>query len=435
MDWIRPWWQQKDHYHWLSTYLAAHDLQRFTRHMMGTVVLALAAVPMLILFSTTRPEGVAFHVLAFAVTAACLGMALMWFTRWPTRRQSFVFAMVSNVCIAVICVAQSYPGSGIQSCAVFAALAGYVAFFHSSRLLAVTLGITAVTAVACTLRHGFLSDPALATSKLVVLCVTVLAVPFSAQVLVRILGVDAVNSHLDPLTQLPNRRGFHRSVNALLAVSYRQAPVQFAVVMVDLDDFKRVNDTSGHAAGDRILVAVGDILRQARRADSVIARIGGEEFVVAAVGNEQQAIGLAERVRRDIARLSDGVTASVGVASAPVGRLNEAAMRPFAEGVLEVADQAMYRAKRAGGNRVHVNGRNDYGYAKPSPTIKSTTATNGKSPWITADRAFSGAEISSTTAAASIEPTPARTSAAPTAVPAHLIHATPTPVTTAKKRL
>jgi len=435
VDWIRPWWQQPDHYRWLSSYLATHELQRFTRYMMAVVVTALGAVPILMWMSTSGPEGLAFHITAVVVSTCCLGTALMWLTRWPTQRYSTTFAMTANVCIAAICLVQTYPGAGLQACAACAALAGYVAFFHSSRLLALTLAIAGFTAAICTFRIGLYVDLPLAASKLIVLCVSVLAVPFSAQVLVRILGIDALNSHIDPLTQLPNRRGFHRSVHTLVASSFKTVPVRLVVVMVDLDDFKRVNDTAGHAAGDRILVSVGDILRQARRGESVIARIGGEEFVVAVVGSEQNAFGLAEYLRSEIARLPGDVTASIGVASASFARLPESEIRTFADYLVESADQAMYQAKRSGGNQVYVLGRPPGGYPMPNPMASSTTATNGSAPWTTAERALSGDEATNTMAAASIDPTPANTRAAPTAIPPELIQATPTPVTIAKKRL
>ena len=385
--------------------------------------------------SASGPSGLAFHITAIAVSTTCLGMALMWLTRWPTQRQSMAFAIAANVCTAAMCLAQSHPGPGIQGCAAFAALAGYVAFFHSSRLLALTLVIAAATATICALRLSPYMDFALASSKLIVLGVSILALPFSAQVLVHILGNDALKSHIDPLTELPNRRGFHRSVRALVAASLGKAPSRLTIVMVDLDDFKRINDTAGHAAGDRILVAVGDIIRQSHRADSVIARIGGEEFVVAVVGSEQNGIGLAEHLRGEIARLRGGVTASIGVASAPFARAPELELRSFVDNLVESADQAMYKAKRAGGNQVYVVGRSEVRYTEVSPAASSTTATNGSAPWTTAERALSGADATNTTAAASMDPTPAKTRAAPTAVPPELIQATPAPVTIAKKRL
>ena len=436
MDGIRHWWRQPDHYRWLSAYLAARELQRFTRYMMAVIVISLGAVPLLMWLSTSGPKGPVFGITAAAVSTTFLGMGLLWLTRWPTHAQSMVFAIAGGAGIAATCLAPSDPEWGLQGCAAFAGLAGYVAFFHSSRLLACTLAMAAATAVVCAFRGSVHMDVALASSKLIVLAVCILAVPFSAQVLVHILGIDALKSDTDPLTELPNRRGFHRAVRGLTTAALGTAPSRFAIVMVDLDDFKRVNDTAGHAAGDRILVAVGDILRQTCRADSVIARIGGEEFVVAVVGGEQFAVGLADRLRSEIARLPGNVTASIGVASARLAGVPETELLAFAQNLLEAADRAMYKAKRSGGDQVYVVGRSDVAnYAVDKPTASSTTATNGSAPWITAERALSGDDATSTIAAASMDPTPAKTRAAPAVIPPELIQATPIPVTIAKKRL
>lgn len=437
---MRRWWQQPDHYRWLSSYLAAHEFQRFTRYMMALIVAALASVPLLMWWSGSGPEQPVFLITAVVVSAVCLAMSVMWLTRWPSRRQSAWFAIIACLCIAATCLAQTYPGGGIQTCAVFAALAGYVAFFHSSRLMAVILSIAAVTVIVCAVRFAEFTDVAMVSSKLIVLAVSILAVPFSAQVLTHILGVDALRSETDPLTDLPNRRGFHRSVRALVTSSLTTGTNRLAVVMVDLDDFKRINDTSGHAEGDRILIAVGDILRRNRGADSVIARIGGEEFIVAVVGPEHQAVALANRLRCEIALLPGNVTASVGIASAPFTAVPEGEVRAFAELLVEAADRAMYKAKRSGGDQVYVVGRDETpgyftDYAKDNPAPRSTTVTRGNTPWIRADRALSGDDATSTIAAASIEPTPANTRAAPTAIPPELIHPTPTPATIARKRL
>jgi diguanylate cyclase (GGDEF)-like protein len=429
------WWRQPDHYGWLSAYLATRNLQRVSRYMMAVIVILMGAVPLLLLCSSSGPGGLVFAVTAIAVSTWSAVMATLWLARWPTRGQSKLFVVAASVCIAALCLAQSYPGSGVQTCVAFAVLAGYVAFFHSSRLLAYTLAVATATAVVCSLRVSAHVDVALASSRLIVLFVSILAVPFSAQVLVNILSVDALKSDTDPLTGLPNRRGFHRSLRGLIIAPLDINPSRLAIVMVDLDDFKRINDTAGHAAGDRTLVAVADILRHARSVDSVIARIGGEEFVIAVVGSEQYAINLAEWLRSEIARLPGGITASIGIDSAPCAWVPESNVRTFAEYLVNSADRAMYQAKRSGGDQVHVFGQPDDDYVVESPMASNTTATNGSAPWITAERALSGDEAMSTIAAASIDPTPAKTRAAPTAVPPELIQATPTTVTIARKRL
>jgi diguanylate cyclase (GGDEF)-like protein len=354
--------------------------------------------------------------------------------KWPSRDQSGTFVVIANIAIATTCLVDILPGTGIQGATSFAALAGYVAFFHTSRYLVFTLAMGIGTALACAMEIAVAGDLALALSKLLVLMVSILAVPFCVQVLVHTLGIDALKSDIDPLTDLPNRRAFQRSVRILAAESSRDTTAHLTVVMVDLDDFKRINDTAGHAAGDQTLVAVGDILRRTRRGDSVVARIGGEEFVVAVSGDRGDAIGLAERIRREIAQAPWRVTASIGVASASLFRVVAREIPGHVDHLVETADRAMYKAKRSGGNRIHVVGRPNETYVE-KPMASNTTATNGNVPWITAERALSGAEAKSTAAAASIDPTPAKSSAAPTRVPPEIVNAIPTTVTTAKKRL
>jgi diguanylate cyclase (GGDEF)-like protein len=434
VDWIRRWWRQPDHYQWLSEYLAVRHLQRFTQYMMCAIVVALGVVPLLMLCSPAGPQGAVPTVLSVMVSVFCGLMAMLWLLKWPTRDQSATFVVVANLSIATACLVDVWPGTGIQGCTAFAALAGYVAFFHTSRYLAFTLATAVCTALACATEIVVAGDFPQALSKLLVLVVSILAVPFCVQVLVHTLGIDALKSDIDPLTELPNRRAFQRSVRVLAAESSRDSTAHLTIVMVDLDDFKRINDTAGHAAGDQTLIAVGEILRASRRGDSVVARIGGEEFVVAVSGDRKDAIGLAERIRRDIATAPSRVTASIGVASASLFRVISREIPGHVDHLVESADRAMYKAKRSGGDRVHVVGRLSDVYVE-KPMASNTMATSGNKPWIAADRAFSGADARSTAAAASIDPNPANSSAAPTRIPPEIVNAIPTPVTTAKKRL
>jgi diguanylate cyclase (GGDEF)-like protein len=401
--------------------------------MMAAIVVALGLVPVLMLFTPAGPHGPAARALSVVIAALCAVMALLWLIKWPTRDQSATFVVVANLSITTSCLVDASPSMGIQGCTAFAALAGYVALFHTSRYLAVTLATAMGTALVCAVAIAA-GDLALAVSNLLILVVGILAVPFCVQVLVHTLGIDALKSDIDPLTDLPNRRAFQRSVRILAAESSRDSTAHLSVVMVDLDDFKRINDTAGHAAGDQTLVAVGSILRHIRRGDSVVARVGGEEFVVALSGDRRDAIGLAERIRRDIAQAPSRVTASIGVASASLFRVVGREIPNHVDSLVESADRAMYRAKRSGGDRVYVVGRPSESYVE-KPIASNTTATNGKTPWTTADRALSGAEAKSTAAAASMDPTPAKSKAAPTRVPPEIVNAIPTAVTTAKNRL
>ena len=160
----------------------------------------------------------------------------------------------------------------------------------------------------------------------------------------------------DELTGLPNRRRFMRSLAAELARAKRNGEA-FGLILLDIDDFKRVNDRFGHDAGDRALRVFADVLRSAMRETDVAARIGGEEFAcLLPSSDEAGAHRLAERIRADLAgrviALPDGrelsITASLGIAAYPAGKT--------AEALLRAADLALYRAKAEGKNRVASNG-------------------------------------------------------------------------------
>jgi len=155
----------------------------------------------------------------------------------------------------------------------------------------------------------------------------------------------------DPLTGLHNRRAFQvRLAEEVERTRRSQAP--FALLLVDLDHFKQVNDQFGHQAGDQALQAVAAVLHQELRAVDLPARIGGEEFAVLLPNTaEHGALEAAERLRAAIAaqpiphqHTTLTITASVGVAWCP-------AHADTGDGLLRVADQALYQAKRAGRNR------------------------------------------------------------------------------------
>jgi diguanylate cyclase (GGDEF)-like protein len=160
----------------------------------------------------------------------------------------------------------------------------------------------------------------------------------------------------DGLTGAFNRRYFMQRLEAEVRYADRHRQ-SLCLAMLDLDDFKRLNDEHGHQAGDRVLVQLVEAIDGALRAEDVMARFGGEEFVVLArnipLGG---ALVVADRLRNVIANnlfLHAGktlaVTVSVGVAAYPIAGVEteQAAVR-----LVELADAALYRAKRSGKNRV-----------------------------------------------------------------------------------
>lgn len=172
----------------------------------------------------------------------------------------------------------------------------------------------------------------------------------------------AVLAAYDPLTGLLNRREFMRALGAELMRAHRTGE-PLAVIVADLDHFKRVNDDHGHLVGDEVLVCVaGDLTRSLRPFDRV-ARLGGEEFaVVLPRTSRREAAAVAERIRSLVALTTCGslpaVTVSCGVAAYPedADSLRDLVKR---------ADDAMYAAKRAGRNTVR--SWSDDLTAKPSP--------------------------------------------------------------------
>ncbi len=187
----------------------------------------------------------------------------------------------------------------------------------------------------------------------------------------------------DPLTGFFTRRYFQVRLkydleklgNPSFAAKRTGSPGEFALAMVDLDNFKLVNDTFGHAEGDRTLKTVAEVLRKYARREDILCRFGGDEFCIIMSGtNAEGGAALLERVRQgllDDDRLcyttkgnvkSIRVTASFGVASAK--------WRPdmTEEVLIKVADKALYEAKRAGRNRIVIADESLYFQEGTTPT-------------------------------------------------------------------
>jgi diguanylate cyclase (GGDEF)-like protein len=156
--------------------------------------------------------------------------------------------------------------------------------------------------------------------------------------------------YTDSLTGIANRRIFLESLGGAISFAQRhQTPL--SIIMADLDDFKSVNDTFGHNAGDQVLQAFATLLMENSRQEDLAARFGGEEFIMMLPGTgAQEAAVLGERLRRhwnEMTSFSIRVTACFGVAAYQPGETED--------GLIERADQALYDAKTMGKNQVVVS--------------------------------------------------------------------------------
>lgn len=170
-----------------------------------------------------------------------------------------------------------------------------------------------------------------------------------ATLILDILKEQRTESEIDLLSGVANRRGFDRRIRGLLE---RAPEANHAVVLCDMDHFKRINDTYGHAAGDLVIEGFGRRLRDCVPNNAIVGRIGGEEFAIFLPNTSPaDALRLAEALRAEtwnMAGLPDGltVTASFGVSSVL-----------SSDGLAEAfrqADMALYTAKNAGRNRVRI---------------------------------------------------------------------------------
>lgn len=158
----------------------------------------------------------------------------------------------------------------------------------------------------------------------------------------------------DPLTGLPNRALFSDRVQRELAYA-RRHDSRFALIFLDLDQFKPINDSHGHAVGDLLLRQVARRLQEALRAADTVGRIGGDEFVVlmGELSSTEDALALADKIRQEVRRpyLIEGrelrISCSLGVAVYPDDGTDEVTL-------VERADSAMYRAKEAGRDAVRL---------------------------------------------------------------------------------
>lgn len=355
MSRLMAWWNQLDQFDWISSFLRQRGGLRAAQRTMA-VVCGLAALAPLTVLSAPSEPGPGVVIAGWITAAFTVGLMIFFLSRWPTRWQSEAAVMGGVLCIGGWSLVQPTAGLAALACMPVAVTGAYIAIFHRARLMVFNSGVGIPITLTAVLRLAAETNLAVAVSTFWLINFVNFSVPLAVWGMSRAVGMYARRSEEDALTGLLNRRAFAEAVSNQL-VNPPLMHTHLAVVMVDLDNFKRINDTHGHSAGDRALRDVAELLREHCPAEAAICRAGGEEFLISLTCAVSDVAPLAARICTAIAKLSPRVTASVGTASAEVRLLRRNDLPSRLEELITTADNAMYAAKRSGGNRAHHGAR------------------------------------------------------------------------------
>ena len=327
--------------------------------VIGGLCLTVTVLGLVTLLHPLGPADPVGRTIQFAVSVSAVPVGLAWiFGRWPSYRMAIGFVVWGDVCLGIASALYRTPEARVVTVIDMAVIGVFVAFLlgpwvlaaHSAAVAALLVGF-AIHAHTAAGMSWFDLYPFMAPAFM-----TVVLLPVLIQTIIeggrRTIRSTFRHSIRDPMTGLFNRRGMY--VNAKRLV--KQRPAVTVVAMIDLDGFKKLNDRWGHERGDDILRAVAAALQSAIRRDDVVARAGGDEFVViAALSRTEDLTPFAERLRAALHTVTGTVHASIGIAwtrNPPVGR-------ELVDALLRAADQAMYEAKHLGGRRVITVEAND----------------------------------------------------------------------------
>lgn len=347
-------WQHRIDYNWVVEFLESHSVLERVKLVLGAGGLLMLVNAVLMAVSPAGVDG------PFATTvntiAAVLGGAWAlrwWLLPWPRRVEALTWVATIDVVVTLDSMLVRDRVLGAMGVLMLVATGTYVAVFHSRRALVLSvswsvLSILVLAGLAVLGDGRWHGDVALGIALVVANIALIGVVLPTVQFSHWLLRMDAMS---DPLTRLLNRRGLDAHWSR--CVGWLSAGHGYAISL-DLDRFKAVNDTFGHAFGDEVLKRAADRLRTAADTDTLIARTGGEEFVLVGRERDATARAVAERLRHAIETTPDlplTVTVSVGVALFSGRHTADPTLR---QEILRASDTAMYEAKHLGGNTVVV---------------------------------------------------------------------------------
>ncbi|ORI18064.1 GGDEF domain-containing protein [Rhodococcus sp. 1163] len=333
----------------------SHPSGKVIRLLIALSMINISVMSFVSLFANGGPSGAPATIWTLTLCITNLIIAALWLLLpFPGRLGVVLFALYADLGITSALVLMEL-GNALLGCVLFAVIGGFVTFFVSPRWVVLHLGFASavVLGIAGALYLQGRTDTLNLLVRTNVVLLAIMSVPITSHIFLTTLSADARSSVLDPLTGLLNRRGLTTAIEDLLPQGQRHGWCA-AVVVVDIDNFKSVNDIYGHDEGDAVICRVGERLAAHVSRYGVVGRTGGEEYLAAVVTSRLHIDALIHGVRRALHGANDAVPVTVSIGAAilyaesdlwtdsadPVGTATR------------VADSMMYEAKAAGGNRV-----------------------------------------------------------------------------------
>ncbi|RDI66992.1 diguanylate cyclase (GGDEF)-like protein [Nocardia pseudobrasiliensis] len=370
---LLAWWRDRVDYRWLVDVLAYHRALGLVKVMLGSGGAVMCLVTALSMISHIGPRNAFFAIGCLLIVILTATWALRWWLLpWPGRVESLLWCAGADLAITFGAVAAQNRLYGALVTTLLTVPGMYAGAFHGQRILAAHVGWSLLSTGTLVVLL-ILDDPAHtgaaagdgrlgAAIALIIVSLSVIGLP-TAQFCRWVWRLNAIS---DPLTLLLNRRGLDYHLSRYLCPGHGTV----YVATLDLDRFKSVNDTFGHPFGDRVLQHTAHRLRAAAAPDALVARIGGEEFVVLGYLRDARPSEIAEQLRHAIATMPDlptTITASVGLTTiGPTDKFDPADVQR----ALQDADWAMYRAKRMGGNAFAITETTVLPHRPPVRTVK-----------------------------------------------------------------
>jgi diguanylate cyclase (GGDEF)-like protein len=343
--------RQPDHYYWITALLAARGTQRATTVVIALMVSMLGVLPLAMVFSPSGAQGTRDVTIVVAVALIALVIAATWLRgRWPSRRWSVVFVALESIATLAVAAVQHNPSTGMGAAAGFAALAGYVVFFHTLRYLLFVM-VPAVAAVLIPFLHQLPQDAVWAWCQAIAVLGVIVIAALGGYAYVYLMGIATPDRDIEPLTGLLNKDAFYEATGALIGSRSRLDDRHLVILVVSLDHFGLLTGSGGLTAGEKARVAVSRALRETTRHNAVVAHVGDSEFLVADCFVTQDSSPLVERIRSSIRSTPMRLSASIGVVSTPMGALASAPPYELLDELIALASTAMSEARRRGGNQ------------------------------------------------------------------------------------